>query len=218
MSLKTDLKKYSRKVYEHGFTAATDGNLSVRFSENVLQITRSGISKGEVEEKDIIACDPDGNLVMGQGKASTEFRMHRYIYKMRKDVNAVIHCHPLHATAFATTGNTLDIPVFPEVVLTIGRIPLCRYATPSTDELAESLSQYIEFANVFLLENHGAVTVGKNLKEAFYRMEKLEHYAQCLTIARTLGTVKQLSREDLNKLYSAAEKVYGIKLHEKNKF
>jgi len=218
MSLKQEIARYCRKVYEQGFTAATDGNLSVRFSGNITLITRSGISKGDVEEKDIIACDPDGNVVMGNGRASTEIKLHQYIYKKRKEINAVIHCHPVYATAFAVTGKTLDVPVFPEVILTLGRIPLCRYATPSTEALAESLSPYIDYANVFLLENHGAVSVGKNLKEAFYRMEKLEHYAKSLSVAHSLGGVKELSRENLRELYAAAEKVYGIKLHEKNKF
>lgn len=218
MSLRQEIVKYCRKVYAQGLTAATDGNLSVRFSDHLILITRSGISKGDVEEKDIIACDQNGNVVMGSGKASTEFKLHQYIYKKRKDVNAVIHCHPVYASAFSVSGKSLDVPVFPEVVLTLGRIPLCSYETPSSEALADSLSPFAGYANVFLLQNHGAVCVGKNLKEAFYRTEKLEHYAKIMFAAITLGDVRELTRENLNELYAAAEKVYGIKLLDKNKF
>jgi len=218
MLFRKELVSYCHKVYEKGFVAGTDGNLSVRFSENVILITRSAISKGDVTEEDILAGDFKGNPVYGKGKISTEVKIHTEAYKKREDIKAVIHCHPVYATSCATAGLSLDVPVFPEIVLSLGRIPLCEYATPSTPELVESMLPYIEYANVFLLKNHGAVTFGKNLKEAFYRMEKLEHYAKSFFLMSQVGRVDKIPNEKLRELYSLAEKSYGIKLDERNRF
>lgn len=218
MLFRKELVRYCHKVYEKGFVAGTDGNLSVRFSENVVLITRSGISKGDVTEEDILASDFNGNPVYGKGKISTEVKIHIETYKKREDVQAVIHSHPVYATACATAGLSLDVPVFPEIVLSLGRIPVCEYATPSTTGLVESVLQYIEYVNVFLLKNHGAVVFGKNLKEAFYRMEKLEHYAKSIFLMNQIGRIDILSKEKLKELYSLAEKSYGIKLDDRNKY
>ena len=218
MLFRKELVRYSHKVYEKGFVAGTDGNLSIRFSENVVLITRSAISKGDVTEDDILASDFNGNPVYGNGKISTEVKIHIEAYKKREDVKAVIHCHPVYATSCISAGLSLDVPVFPEIVLSLGRIPLCKYATPSTAELVESMLPYIEFANVILLKNHGAVAFGKNLKEAFYRMEKLEHYAKSIFLMHQIGKVERISNEKLKELYSLAEKSYGIKLDKRNMY
>jgi len=218
MPSKEELISYCHKVYKEGLVAASDGNLSLRFSDNILLITRSGVSKGDISSEDILACSLDGKKIMGKGNVSTEIKLHLQIYKSRKDVNAVIHFHPVYASAFAVSDYSLDIPVFPEVILTLGRIPLCSYAAPSTNSLAESIIPHIDYANVFLLQNHGAVTVGKSLKEAFYRAEKLEHYAKTLHKAYSLGKIKTLTQNQLDELYNLAEYNYGIKLNLKNKF
>ncbi len=139
------------------------------------------------------------------------------VYKSRKDVNSVIHCHPPYATAFATIGEGFVRPVFPEVVLSLGKVPLCRYGTPSTDELPNSMLPYIDYSWAFLLENHGAVTIGKNVKGTFFRMDKLEQSAKTLFIARMLGREKTIPLQKLRELYSLAEKVYGIKIDDRNK-
>jgi len=218
MLFRKELVKYCHKVYEKGFVAGTDGNLSIRFSENVVLITRSAISKGDVTEDDILAGDFNGSPVYGKGKISTEVKIHIEAYKKREDVKSVIHCHPVYATSCATAGLSLDMPVFPEIVLSLGRVPLCEYATPSTPGLVESMLPYIEFANVFLLKNHGAVAFGKNLKEAFYRMEKLEHYAKSVFLMNQIGKIERITNEKLKELYSLAEKSYGIKLDKRNMY
>ncbi len=217
MQSKEELVKVSHKVYEKGYVAAYDGNLSVRIDENKFWITRSGICKGNVGENDILEIDSQGRLLKGEGKVSTEVKVHLLVYKYRKEINAVVHCHPIYSTAFATAGIKLTQAVFPEVVLGLGKIPLCKYATPSTDELPESMKPYIEFAWVYLLENHGAVTIGKDIWGAYYRMEKLEHSCKTLFLARQLGHEKIIPNLKLKQLYEIAESTYGIKLDKRNR-
>ena len=217
MSIKSELVEYCHKVYEKGYVAAYDGNLSVRLDDERLLITRSGVNKGDVQEEDLVEVDYDGNLLDGNGKASTETKIHLLAYKNRRDVSAVIHCHPIYATAFATMGEGFTQPVFPEVVLSLGKVPLCKYATPSTDGLPESMEPHIDYAWALLLENHGAVTFGKNLKGAFFRMEKLEHAAQTLHTVRSMGREKIIPLLKLKELYNIAESTYGIKINKKSR-
>ncbi|MDP2301280.1 MAG: class II aldolase/adducin family protein [Ignavibacteria bacterium] len=218
MSLKKELVEICHKVYSKGFVAAYDGNLSLRTPDNTVLITRSGVCKGDVNEKDIVEIDYDGNLISGSAKISTENKIHLFLYQNRNDVNAVIHCHPVYTTAIATSRNILDQPVFPEVVLTIGRIPLCEYATPSTDGLIESMKPFVDFASVFLLQNHGVVAAGKNITQAYFFMEKLEHTAKILINAELLGGTNKIPAEKLLELYSIAEKTYGLQIRDANKF
>lgn len=217
MSLRKELIDICHKVYEKEFVSAYDGNLSIRINEETILITPSGKCKGDLVEDDLQLIDYKGNLVDGNGKVSTEAKIHLIAYKNRKDVNAVAHCHPVYATAFATAGEGFTRAVFPEVALGLGKVHLCKYATPSTDELAESILPYIDYAWVFLLENHGAVTLGNDIKGAYFRMEKLEHAAKTLFIARQLGREKIIPILKLKELYSIAEKVYGIKIDERNR-
>ena len=218
MQQREELIVYCHKVHEKSFVSAYDGNLSARTPDGTILITRSAVCKGDVTANDILEINMNGEIINGTGKISTENKLHLFIYQNRKEVNAVVHAHPVYATAFASARESLDRPIFPEVILTLGRIPLCKYATPSTDELPESLKNHINYANVFLLENHGAVSIGVNLKQAYFRMEKLEHTAKTMFVANKLGGVKEIPKYKLDALYSVAEKSYGIKLDEKNKF
>jgi L-fuculose-phosphate aldolase len=211
MSEKRKLTEICRKVYEKGFVAATDGNISTITADNKFLITRSGISKGEVTEDDILEIDASGNILNGKGKLSTEFKIHLFAYSRRPDVNAVVHCHPVYATAFAAVVEDLSKHVFPEVILTLGKIPLCKYETPSTDALALSMEPYIDYAWAFLLQNHGAVTLGKDLDDAFNKMEKLEHTAQTIFVSRLLGGEKELTFEKVKELLNLAREEHRLK-------
>ena len=211
MEERLELVKFCHKVYEKGFVSATDGNLSLRLDSKRILITPSGKNKGEVEPEDLLIIDYFGNKLFGKGKVTTEVKIHLLAYNSRPEVNAVVHCHPVYATAFATAGVDLSQPVFPEVILSIGEIPLCRYGTPSTDELPDSMKPFINYAWAFLLQNHGAVTLGVSIEDAYFKMEKLEHAAQTIFIAKILGGVNPLSKENIEKLLSIAEKTYGVK-------
>lgn len=217
MNLKKELVQICHKVYEKGFVAAYDGNLSVRIEENKFYITRSGINKGSVTENDILTIDINGNLIDGIGKVSTEAKLHLKVYKNRMEINSVIHCHPVYATAIASSREEFPNNIFPEVILTLGKIPICKYATPSTSELADSLNPFVNFSNVFLLSNHGAVAIGENLEQAYFRLEKLEHVSKTIFVAESIGNLKKLTDDHIAELYSIAEKTYGIKIDENNK-
>lgn len=218
MPLRSELVEICHKVYSKGFVSAYDGNLSVRIDDHKILITPSGKCKGDIEEDDLLEIDINGNLLNGTGKISTEAKIHLTAYQKRNDVRAVIHCHPVYATAFAIIGEGLMRPVFPEVILSLGKVPLCKYGTPSTDELPNSMLPYIDFVWALLLENHGAVTFGKCIKGAYYRMEKLEWAAHTISVARTIGREKSLPLNKLKDLYSISEEVYGIKIDKRNRF
>ncbi len=218
MQQKNELIKFCHLVHQAGYVAATDGNLSLRSPDGTIFITASGKRKGDITQEDICHCRPDGELLFSKNKYSTESKLHFHLYRHRPEINAVIHCHPPVATAFASSNKSLDLPILPEIILTLGRIPLCKYAAPSTDALPESLNDAIRYANVFLLQNHGAVAIGKTIQEAYNRMEKLEHYAKVMLNAELLGGARPLSREQLDELYRIAPDVYGIHIDAGNRY
>ncbi|MDT3697725.1 MAG: class II aldolase/adducin family protein [Ignavibacterium sp.] len=216
MSPKKKLVEICHKVYSKGFVAAYDGNISCRLDDNKFLITRSGICKGDVTEKDIVKIDSNGKLLEGKSKISTEYKIHLNVYKIRNDVNAVVHCHPVYATAISLLGKGLLEHYLPEVMLTLGKIPLCKFAAPSTSDVPESMNPYINFSWAMLLENHGAVTLGKTLDDAYYKMEKLEHYSKILLLAKLSGTPRRLSKKNINDILRISESTYGIKIDKRN--
>jgi len=216
MSPKKKLVEICHKVYAKGFVTAYDGNISCRTSKNTVLITRSGICKGEVTEKDIVEIDLNGKVLTGKQKISTEHKIHLYAYWKRKEVTSVVHCHPTYATAFAILGEGLEKHYLPEVFLTIGKVPLCKYATPSTDGVHKSLQPYINYSWAMLLQNHGAVTLGKSLDDAYFKMEKLEHAAKIIFLARLMGRPRELSKKNISDILEISESTYGITLNKKN--
>jgi L-fuculose-phosphate aldolase len=144
--------------------------------------------------------DVQGTVIEGKRKLSTEFKMHKFIYRSRPDVHAIIHTHPVFVTAFACAGIALDKIVFPEVYIKIGKIPLAKYATPSTDEIPQSIAEYVNDVNVIMLENHGLVTFAKDLCEAYFLTEKVERIAEITFYARMLGGEKELTSSQIKKL------------------
>jgi L-fuculose-phosphate aldolase len=207
MSPKADIIFYSKLCYRNNFLSAFDGNLSVRTKKNYILITASNTSKGKLTEKNIIKADFKGNKIQGKGQVSSEFKLHKYIYEKREDVNAVVHTHPVYATAFASAGIALDKPVYPEVYLMFGKIPLAKYAAPSTDEVPQSISEFVKDYDAILLANHGLVTYGRTIEEAYFKTEKVEHIAQISFFARMLGGEKILTNTQVNKLEPIKEKI-----------
>ena len=196
-----------------GMVAATDGNVSARLSPDSILITRSGVNKGMVGPGDIVEIDASGRLRSGEGKPSTEAGLHLCIYARRPDVAAVVHAHPVHATGFAAARVVLDHTVLPEAAVGLGPVPLAPYATPSTPEVAASIEPFIGTADAILLANHGVVTCGPSLLEAWFRMETVEHVAAVLFVARALGGECRLSSSELERLAAVSPASYGKELH-----
>jgi L-fuculose-phosphate aldolase len=209
-SLKKELLTIGKRVYDRGYVASNDGNISARIDNNSVLLTPTGVSKGFMQPEDLIILDMDGNLLEGKKKPSSESNMHIQIYKTRPDVNSVCHAHPPYATAFAVDGIPLDKMVLPEAVIVLGVVPVVEYGTPSTDELYKSISKYILDYDAFLLANHGALTVGNSLVNAYHKMETLEHNAQIQFIARQLGKIRELDKKQLSRLFELRKK-FGIR-------
>jgi len=195
-----DIVACARQVYEAGIVAATDGNISHRMMTDRVMITPAGRSFANLNTDELAYVDIDGNILNFEQKPSSELPMHLEIYRQRPEINAVIHAHPPYATAFTVTGNSLSEPILPEVVMMFGEIPTAPYATPSTQESAESIRHLIKDYDAILLDHHGAVTYGKSLEDAFYKMEKLEHAAKTVLAAKSLGIPKVLDENQLSKL------------------
>lgn len=199
-----------KRMYNRGYVASNDGNVSARISEDRVLATPTGMSKGFLVEEQLILCDMDGGVVSGELRPSSELKMHLMVYQERPDVNGVVHAHPPIATGFTVAGIPLAQCVLPEVVITLGSIPTAEYGTPSTEEIPNSIQKYIQEYDAFLLANHGALTIGPNALSAYHKMETMEHFAHITFVARQLGGVRVLSEENVEKLMQVREKL-GVK-------
>ena len=198
--IKKEICEVGLKLWQKGFVAANDGNISVKISDNEYYCTPTGVSKASLTPDMIIKVDRDGKKLEGKLNPSSEIKMHMRVYRERPDVNAVVHAHPPVATAFTVADIDLDQYVLPEAVLTIGAVPTCDYGTPSTMEIPDSLDPYLQDHDAFLLRNHGALTVGCNLTKAFFVMEEVEFNAVICKHAMDLGAVHEISNDQLKKL------------------
>lgn len=197
-----------RRLYARNLVAATDGNLSVRLGDDRYLCTPSGVSKGTMAPEDLVIADSSGHLVEGRGKVTSEFFTHLAAYEERPDISAVVHAHPLVATALTIAGFGMMEPILPEVVFALGEIPTAEYATPGTKEGAGVVRGPIRHHDAVLLDKHGAITVGKSLLEAYLKMEKLEHAAQVIMTARLLGNLTTLDTAQIGRIQDAAD-AYG---------
>ncbi|HTV05512.1 MAG TPA: class II aldolase/adducin family protein [Acidobacteriaceae bacterium] len=204
--LRRQLARCAHWMHRLGFAPGTSGNLSVRlssgdrFNERRLLATPTGCSKALLRPSDMVIVDLEGRQHSGTRNVTSEIGMHLAVYRARPDVNAVVHAHPPIATAFASCGLALDAPLCAEIVMTLGKIPLAPYATTGTDEVASSLQPFLRDHDAVLLANHGLVTYGKDLLDAFMKTEVCEHFAQVCLTTRQLGCAKPLEPEALNKL------------------
>jgi L-fuculose-phosphate aldolase len=189
-----------RNLYAHGFVTASDGNVSSRLPNGNILATPTSLNKGRVVESDLVEVTLDGAIVHPGRAPSTELGMHLYIYRQRPDIQAVVHAHPTYATGFAAANIPLDQPLLPEVIIGLGPIPLAKIALPSTQEMADSIAPYVQSASAILLANHGVVTFGKDLDDAYFKMEKVEHAAHITFVARMLGGEKVLAGEQVKRL------------------
>jgi L-fuculose-phosphate aldolase len=204
-----DLVRFGKLLHEQGFVSATDGNLSVRLGPGAILCTPSGVSKGFMSPEDMVIVDMQGRQLGGELRRSSEILMHLTIYRVRPDVNAVVHAHPCTATGFAAAGMALDQPVCSEVVITLGAVPLAEYATTGTPELSESLMPFLPDYDAILMANHGVVAYGADLMTAYHKMEAVEHFAKIMLVTKQLGRQVNLTEEDIAKLVEARTRYAG---------
>jgi L-fuculose-phosphate aldolase len=204
-----EIIRFGRCLHEQGFVAATDGNLSVRLGENRLLVTPTGMSKGAMRTTDLVIVDLEGNRLAGKRHVSSEIGMHLLIYRLRPEVQGIVHAHPPTATGFAASGFDLTRPLVCELVVGLGKIPLARYGTPGTPELAEALAPLIPDHDAILMANHGVVTCGPSLENAFMKMETVEHFAKITLVARLLGHEQPLGEKEVEKLEAVRNRYNG---------
>jgi L-fuculose-phosphate aldolase len=205
-----DILDVGKLVYQKGWVAANDGNISVRLDERRILCTCTGVSKGMMTPADVVICDLEGNKIEGARERTTEIAMHLTIYEMRPDVSAVVHAHPPVATGFAVAGRPLDLALLPEVIVSLGCVPLAEYGLPGTPELSAGMLPYIPKYDAILLGNHGSVCYGEDLYKAFHKMEIVEHFARVSLVAELLGGPKVLPRNEVAKLFEARGR-YGVR-------
>ncbi len=202
--IKDQMCDVCHKMWQLGWVAANDGNVSVKLEDGTFLATPTGISKSFITPEKIVHIDKDANIIEANGdySPSSEIKMHLRCYKEREDVGAVLHAHPPVATGYAVANVPLDEYSMIETVIAIGSIPVTPYGTPSTYEVPDAIAPYLGEHDVVLLQNHGALSVGADLLTAYYRMETLELFAKISLNAHLLGGAKEISRPNIDKLIS----------------
>ncbi|MEC8557224.1 MAG: class II aldolase/adducin family protein [Planctomycetota bacterium] len=204
--IKQDICEIGRRIYNKGFAAANDGNITVRISDNEVLCTPTMHSKGFLKPDDISTVDMTGKQIAGRKKRSSEALLHLEIYKQRPDIKSVVHCHPPHATAFAVAREPIPQCVLPEVEVFLGDVPITKYETPGGQAFADTIIPFVEKSNVIILANHGTVSFGEDVEKAYWWTEILDAYCRILMLSRQLGKVNYLDQQKSVELLELKDK------------
>ena len=207
--LKKLILDIGRRLWERTYVAANDGNITIRINDNEILTTPTGVSKGFMTPDMIIKMNMDGKVISASSKyrPSSEVKMHIQVYQQREDIKSVVHAHPPYCTSFAVAGIPLNKCVLPEAILVLGSTPIAPYGTPSTQEIPESIKPFVQNTDAILLANHGALTFGSDLVNAYHKMETLEHSAQIVYTSIQLGNVNMIPPEQVVKLMELRDKM-----------
>ncbi len=206
-TLKEQICEIGRRVYNRSFAAANDGNISIRVGENEVLCTPTMICKGFMKPEDICAVDLQGNQIAGTRKRTSEILLHLEIMKARTDIKAVVHCHPPHATAFAVAREPIPQCVLPEVEVFMGEVPLAPYETPGSQKFAETVLPFLKATNTIILTNHGTVSFGKDLEDAYWKTEILDAYCRILVLAKQLGDIHYFTETESRELLDLKQRL-----------
>lgn len=211
-AVKEQICDVCHKMWQLGWVAANDGNVTVKLADGTFLATPTGVSKSFITPETLLHIDAEGSILEGEPgyRPSSELKMHLRCYQERADVGAVVHAHPPTATGYAVAGKSLDEYSMIETVVAIGSIPLTPYGTPSTQEVPDAIAPYLAEHDVMLLQNHGALTVGADLLTAYYRMETMELYAKISLNAHLLGGAKEIPGFQIDKLLDLRENYYHV--------
>jgi L-fuculose-phosphate aldolase len=199
--LKEDICDIGRRLWQRAYVDGNGGNISIRVGENLALCTPTLVSKGFMKPEDLCLVDLEGDQKAGQNRRTSEILMHLAIMKKQVKAKSVVHCHPPHATAFAVAGVKPPTCMIPEIEVFIGEVPLVPYSTPGTPELGRQIAELADNHNTILMANHGVVSWGKNVEDAYFKMEIIEAYARTVVVASQLGTeLKTFTKPQLNDL------------------
>ena len=198
--LKDQICEIGRRLYNRGFAAANDGNITIRLNDKEILCTPTMVSKGFMKPEDVCKVDYNGKQLAGTRKRTSEVLLHLAVYKERPDVQAVVHCHPPYATAFAVAREPIPKCVLPEVEVFLGEVPMADYATPGTQQFAETILPFLKDCNTIILANHGTVTFGPDLEKAYFNSEIIDAYCKILLLARQLGPIHYFNEQETREL------------------
>ncbi|MBE6928584.1 MAG: class II aldolase/adducin family protein [Ruminococcaceae bacterium] len=206
---KRDIIEVGNKLYARGYVAANDGNITARMADGTIWCTPTGVSKGGMTEEMLVRVDADGNIVEGTHKVSSEIALHLAIYRENPDLGGIVHAHGPGATAWAAYGEPWELAISLDAALSLGVVPCVPFAITGSKALAESAAPYCKDHTAVLLEHHGAVTWGKNVVQAMYRTEVLEHTFQVYANMKAYGKVRLLTEAQLDEVESVKQR-FGI--------
>lgn len=196
--IKKQIVEIARLMYSKNMVNTFEGNISARYNDKIY-ITPSGKCKGFLDTEMIAVTDLNGNVE--EGKPSSEIKLHLEAYRLRPDIQGVVHAHTPYSTAFALANKPIETKAYPELITFFGEIPLVKYGTPSTNEIFEGLHEHILSHDVVLLANHGVMAAGKDVFDAFFKLEAVESIAKVLYLSQSLGGEKELSADKLEEIY-----------------
>ncbi len=204
--IKQQICDIGKRMYDHGFVAANDGNISFRLGDGRFLCTPTGVSKGFLKPADIATVDDKGKQLAGPKPRTSEILLHLEIYHEIPKINAVCHAHPPHATAFAVAGVDLPSGILPEVEIFIGQVPIAAYDTPGSKNMAETILPHLKNnANTIILANHGVVTCDKDLQQAYFHIETLDMYCNILLLSKQIGKIRSLPETKVRELLDIKE-------------
>ena len=198
--IKQEICEIGRRLYDKGFAAANDGNISYRIGENEVLCSPTMICKGFMKPEDLCTVDIEGNQLSGRRKRTSEILLHLAIMKKRPDVKSVVHCHPPHATAFAIAREPIPQCILPEVEVFLGDVPIAKYETPGTQRFADTVLPFVEKTNLMILANHGTVSYGDSVEQAYWWTEILDAYCRMLMLAKQLGRINYFTENETREL------------------
>lgn len=207
LKLRKELSYITQEIYNKGYTPPLNGNMSVRLDEKHILITPSYVCKSLVTEDRLLKVNFDLEVIGCDVKPSIETGMHLAIYRQRPDINAVIHAHPRHISTFAVARRPIDISIMPESVYLLGAVKCINYFMPGSTELRDAVESCAADYDAYLLYNHGMITVGRDIFEAYYRLETLELCAELELKAEAIGGAKGLPEQEVCKLLGVREAI-----------
>jgi L-fuculose-phosphate aldolase len=205
-----EMIEIGKLLYQKNYIAGTEGNMSIRISEDRILTTKSGVCKGNLCSEDLVLVNHAGETVDGNDQPSTEFKMHLEVYKNRPETKAIIHAHPTFAISLSLAGLNFEKQYLPESVIMLGKVPVAKYARPSTSQVPKSIKPFLEKTDIIILDRHGSLTFGPTLKEAFYKTEILEKTAKIIWLSSRVGPLIPLDPLEIKELLKLRSEVYGL--------
>lgn len=208
-----ELQKYATKLVDSGLVVGAGGNLSMR-DEKFMYISPSGFDLQDVQEENWVQVAIDSGRINGQLKPSSEIEMHLECFRNNKNIKAVLHAHPAYSIAVSSTGQNIP-PMFPDFPAMLKQVAYIDYIIPTTNLLAEAVAEVISSSQAIVMRNHGVLTVGSTMKEAYFYMQLIEEAAKVYAISRMIGNPRTLTEKDCEDLRKLSSETYRSDLLKK---